>query len=86
MSSQPPRKTVDFDSEPSIQYIDKPYRPDMTKQLFETFDGHQITESMLKEAAGLFNDNYGIWGIDPTSNGPFPKPGELHQNPFYMCC
>ncbi|KAK5219317.1 hypothetical protein LTR47_011546 [Exophiala xenobiotica] len=74
-SSHPSRKTVDFRPEPSVKYIEKSYRPTMAKQLFETFDGHEVTDSMLTEAAGLFNGNYGIWGTDPTNPRSIPKQG-----------
>ncbi|TAQ84988.1 hypothetical protein B7494_g6696 [Chlorociboria aeruginascens] len=45
----------------------------MGKQLFERFDGVQITESMLQEASVLFSKNYGVWGEQGT--GKFAKPG-----------
>lgn len=49
----------------------------MAKQLFERFNGTELTDYMLEEAAQLFNENYGIWGEDPTNPGPAPKPGKL---------
>lgn len=49
----------------------------MAKQLFERFQGTEVTDSMLEEAAQLFNENYGIWGEDPTNPRPAPKPGKL---------
>ena len=49
----------------------------MTKQVFEGFDGRELTDDMLEEAAELFNENYGVWGEDPTNPGPTPKPGRL---------
>lgn len=58
----------------------------MNKQLFERFDGHQVTDHMLKEASVLFSENYGIWGTDPTGSGPVPKPGELPLKPFLYPC
>lgn len=52
----------------------------MAKIVFETFDGHEVTDSMLKEAASLFNEHYGIWGRDHTGSQRIPKPGELHKD------
>lgn len=49
----------------------------MAKQLFERFNGTELTDHMLEEAAQLFNENYGTWAVDPTNSGPGPKPGEL---------
>jgi len=34
----------------------------MERQVFEKYDGGQVTESMLQEAAVLFSENYGVWG------------------------
>lgn len=49
----------------------------MAKRLFERFDGHELTDSILEEAAKLFNENYGIWGEVPTNPIHTPKPGML---------
>lgn len=49
----------------------------MAKQLFERFNGTELTDHVMEEAAQLFNENYGIWGEDPTNPGPAPKPGKL---------
>ena len=48
----------------------------MAKQVFERFDGRELTDNMLEEAAQLFNENYGIWGEDPTNTRPTLKPGK----------
>ena len=82
-SSQPPRKTVAFQTEPSVKYIEKRHRPNMAKQIFEKFGGQEVTDAMLKEAAGLFNENYGIWGTDPTNPESMPRQGELHEDCSY---
>ena len=51
----------------------------MEKQLFEKFNGEQVTESMLQQAATLFNENYGVWGeLAAQSTGKFAKAGEWH--------
>jgi hypothetical protein len=47
----------------------------MLKQLFEKFDGSELTDDMLVEASQLFNENYGIWGKDAAKSGAFAKPG-----------
>ena len=52
----------------------------MTKQVFEIFDGSQVTDSMLKEAASLFNEHYGIWGTGPTDSQRMPKQGEWRKD------
>ena len=49
----------------------------MAKQIFERFDGYELTDNMLEEAAKLFNENYGIWGEDATNPMFTPKPGML---------
>jgi hypothetical protein len=81
-SSEQPRKSVAFDGESTVQYIEstsqKPRKsPNMAKQVFERFNGTELTDRMLEEAAQLFNENYGIWGVNPTNPGPAPKPGKL---------
>jgi hypothetical protein len=48
----------------------------MAKQVFEKFDGRELTDDMLEDAVQLFNENYGIWGEDPTNPRPTPKPGK----------
>ena len=49
----------------------------MAKQIFERFDGCELTDNMLDEAAQLFNENYGIWGEDPRNPESPTKPGKL---------
>jgi hypothetical protein len=34
----------------------------MTTQVYKTVPGHEVTDTMLEEAAKLFSENYGIWG------------------------
>ncbi|KIW39876.1 uncharacterized protein PV06_08448 [Exophiala oligosperma] len=41
----------------------------------ERFDRSEVTEPMLKQAAVLFNEHYGVWGSDPTKLQALPKPG-----------
>ncbi|RYO92146.1 hypothetical protein DL762_001804 [Monosporascus cannonballus] len=45
----------------------------MSKQLYETFDGDEVTDEMLAEAAVLFNENYGIWNKDSHKPGTIEK-------------
>ena len=52
--------------------------PDMSKQTFEKFDGHEVTDDMLKAATKLFNENYGIWGKSVTVSSSFAKAGTLN--------
>jgi hypothetical protein len=49
----------------------------MERQVFEKYDGGQVTEIMLEEAAVLFSENYGVWGERAT--GKFAKPGKFAQ-------
>lgn len=49
----------------------------MAKQLFERFDCAELTDDMLRQAAQLFNENYGTWGKDPSRAGP--KPGKARS-------
>ncbi|EGC46687.1 conserved hypothetical protein [Histoplasma capsulatum var. duboisii H88] len=46
----------------------------MEEKLFQTFPGDRVTDSMVGEAAKLFNENYGIWGKLSHSPG---KPVRL---------
>ena len=41
----------------------------MAKQLFERFDNAELTDDMLHQVAQLFNENYRIWGKDPSRAG-----------------
>ncbi|KAL2039895.1 hypothetical protein N7G274_007298 [Stereocaulon virgatum] len=48
----------------------------MEKQVFEKYDGSQVTESMLQEASELFSDHYGVWGEHAAKVlGEFAKAG-----------
>jgi len=52
----------------------------MERQVFEKYDGGQVTESMLQEAAVLFSENYGVWGeLAAQATGKFPKADKWHQ-------
>ncbi|KAL8743537.1 MAG: hypothetical protein Q9190_004118, partial [Brigantiaea leucoxantha] len=51
----------------------------MAELLVQKFEGHQLTDTMLKEAAKLFNENYGTWGKDPTTRTPLPPQGKLGE-------
>lgn len=83
-TSEPPRRrAVAFSVESTVRYIEKSpslktrKTPKMVKQVrFEKFDGRELTDDMLEEAAQLFTENYGIWGEDPTNPRPTPKPGK----------
>ncbi|OJD21471.1 hypothetical protein ACJ73_07186 [Blastomyces percursus] len=50
------------------------YKTKMEQKLFQTIPGDQVTDTMLGEAAKLFNENYGIWGKLSHSPG---KPVRL---------
>ena len=84
------QKAVGFRAQPDVQYIETfPPQPNsrprrsrlkMEKQLFEKFDGGQVTESMLQEAAVLFSENYGVWGEHAAqATSKFAKAGKWHQ-------
>ena len=80
MAADEPRpQVVAFSVEPTVRYIEKFHRtrkcPNMTKQVFEKFDGPTLTDGMLEEAAKLFNENYGIWGKDAANPNAAPRPG-----------
>ena len=50
----------------------------MEKQVFEKYDGSQVTEDMLQEASQLFGDHYGVWSEHATQAvGKFAKAGEI---------
>ena len=69
-------KTAAFSIEPTVRDIEKSYKPKMEKQIFEKFEGLEVTDVMLEEAARLFNENYGIWAKDPTNSRSTTKPGK----------
>ena len=55
----------------------------MEKQLFEKYDGSQVTESMLQEASQLFSGHYGIWSEHAAQMvGDFAKARKLAPNGF----
>ncbi|KAF2105687.1 hypothetical protein BDV96DRAFT_534778 [Lophiotrema nucula] len=80
-ASSPSLRAVKFHDVPTIQYIDPSpssgtrKRLNLSKQLFERFDGGEVTNEMLVEASQLFNENYGVWGKDAARSGAFAKPG-----------
>ena len=76
---EPPEKAVAFSVGSTVRYVKKAHRPNMAKQVFEKFDGCELTDTMLEEAARLFNGNYGVWGRDPTNSRSTPKPGKSHE-------
>lgn len=81
-SSEHPRKSVAVNGESTVRHDEftsrKPRKsPNMAKQVFERFNGAELTDHMLEEAAQLFNESYGTWGKDPTNPGPAPKPAKL---------
>ena len=45
---------------------------DMSKMTYQRIAGPDMTESVLEEAAALFSDHYGIWGVAAR---PFTTPG-----------
>ena len=73
---EPARKAVAFSVESIVRYTERSHKSNMAKQVFETFDGREVTDSILEEAARLFNDNYGIWGKNPANSRSTPKPGK----------
>ncbi len=49
----------------------------MKRQLYEKYDGGEVTETMLQEAAALFSENYGVWGAQAAQAiGKFAKEGK----------
>ena len=76
---EPPEKAVAFSIGATVRYIEKAHTPNMTRQVFEKFDGCELTDTMLKKAARLFNGNYGVWGRHPTNSGSIPKSGKSHE-------
>lgn len=49
----------------------------MAKKHYETYDGAQVTDSMVQEASQLFSENYGIWGKEAANElGAFAKEGK----------
>jgi hypothetical protein len=78
-----PRKSVAFSPRLDILPIDPRRRArnrnlNMEKQVYEKFDGSQVTESMLEEASQLFNEHYGVWGERAAELiGRFAKAGKL---------
>lgn len=48
----------------------------MDKLIFEKYDGKEVTDELVAEAATLFSNNYGVWGEQAAENmGSFAKAG-----------
>ncbi|KAK8036668.1 Acyl-CoA N-acyltransferase [Apiospora rasikravindrae] len=45
----------------------------MANQLYETFSGEEVTDTMLSDAAKLFSNNYGVWGPESPKRGQHVK-------------
>ena len=77
-----PRKSVEFSAGPDIVTIEPRKRTlnrhlSMERQLFEKYNGSQVTDSMLQEASQLFSEHYGVWGEHAVQvAGPFAKAGK----------
>ena len=61
--------------------ISRRSRGAMANSLFEKFDSGEIPANLLAEASKLFSSNYGVWGPNAASLGPFAKPGDQHPDP-----
>jgi hypothetical protein len=81
-------KAVVFCPQPDIRKISllessrrlRRSRLKMEKQLFEKYDGRQVTEDMLEEVLQLFSENYGIWGEQAAQAvGKFAEAGKSPQ-------
>ena len=70
--------------EPSPQHNSGPQStcPNMEEQVFKKYDGAQVTDSILQEAAALFSENYGVWG--EQADGKFTRPGKFTVNPHFV--
>jgi hypothetical protein len=85
-SKSRPKKTVTFGN-PEVFLVEPlPREPNrrprksslkMTEKIFRKFDGNEVTDSMIQEAAKLFSENYGIWGGEAANLvGAFAKEGK----------
>ena len=81
-------KSVAFSPQPHTLHIEprrrtQSRRLNMEKQVFEKYDGSQVTEIMLQEASQLFSDHYGVWGEHAAQVvGEFAKAGKLALDGF----
>ncbi|KAJ5894754.1 hypothetical protein N7495_006445 [Penicillium taxi] len=49
----------------------------MDSVVFEKFEGTEISDEIIKDAAKLFSSSYGVWGLlAATKMGVFAKPGQ----------
>jgi hypothetical protein len=81
------RKTITFACTPSVQVI--PVAPrtrkrrlpvKMDTKVYQGFNGDQVTDEMLDEAAKLFSENYGVWGEQAAAQmGPYAKAGRISR-------
>ena len=56
----------------------------MKQQVFEKYNGSQVTNSMLQEASELFSKHYGVWGEHAVQRvGPFAKAGKGGTHPAF---
>lgn len=55
----------------------------MEKQVYQKYNGSQVTESMLQEASRLFSEHYGVWGEHAAQVlGEFANAGRLAHIDF----
>ena len=53
----------------------------MPTMIFRTYVAHEVTDTMLEDAAKLFSDHYGTWDAKAASAmGPFAKAGKTSVN------
>ena len=59
----------------------------MGTKIFQTYAAHEVTDTMLEDAAKLFSDHYGTWGEKAASAmGPFAKAGKTSVNIMARAC
>ncbi|GFF25331.1 hypothetical protein IFM58399_00992 [Aspergillus lentulus] len=56
----------------------------MVAQVYKTFTAEQVTDDMLVKAAGLFNENYGVWAKLSKKAGKPVKLSERRLRQQYL--
>ncbi|KAI1075300.1 hypothetical protein F5B20DRAFT_395395 [Whalleya microplaca] len=73
LGSSPAQKhqRVSFLPQPEVAIIERSWdtTSKMSEQRYQIFQGSEVTNEMLVEAAKLFTDNYGIWGEQSPRSG-----------------
>lgn len=70
-------RIVRFAKQPSVRNVESIWTASasgslsMADQRFQTFASNEVSDEMMREAATLFSENYGIWGERSEKSGEY---------------